>query len=133
MFERRETAHLPWNVRDRLETEAAKAMARHPARLAVWILVMLLMIASLIVGVFSLGNGPLGWLMTWLQIPTVAGMIAAMWIEFRLRRRAVIRLMLAEGGRTATCFDCGYDLRGTTGDTCPECGCRIAAAPKAEG
>jgi predicted Zn-ribbon and HTH transcriptional regulator len=36
------------------------------------------------------------------------------------------RVMIEHNMRPAVCFQCGYDLRGTTSPGCPECGRRIA-------
>ena len=33
------------------------------------------------------------------------------------------------GGRLPVCAQCDYDLRGTTGDTCPECGSVVVFRP----
>ncbi len=45
------------------------------------------------------------------------------------RLRGVIRLEIAKafrGQKPPFCFSCGYDLRGTTGSACPECGSAIS-------
>jgi hypothetical protein len=47
----------------------------------------------------------------------------------RLRRRVRARMTMEFGaGRLGTCLECGYDLRGTPGDRCSECGAPITVS-----
>jgi hypothetical protein len=49
--------------------------------------------------------------------------VIMMVFERRLRRRIAERLAAErELGRLPACLQCGYDLRGTAGGRCPECG-----------
>lgn len=43
-------------------------------------------------------------------------------------KRAFSELLIEKGIRPATCLRCGYNLRGSTSDTCPECGEKTAPA-----
>ncbi len=49
------------------------------------------------------------------------------WLLYRRIRRRVAIKVAAEltGGRLNFCAECGYDLRGTPGDCCSECGAPI--------
>ncbi|MEX0655751.1 MAG: hypothetical protein WD534_03235 [Phycisphaeraceae bacterium] len=53
-------------------------------------------------------------------------MCGVMMLHSRVLRRKLKQLMLEQGLRPSSCLDCGYDLRATEGDTCPECGGQIA-------
>jgi hypothetical protein len=59
-------------------------------------------------------------------------LIGAQFVQTRVRYHFVRRLirdaLFARGGRPALCFDCGYDLRSTDGDRCPECGAVLRRA-----
>jgi hypothetical protein len=51
---------------------------------------------------------------------------AVVWLDSRMRRR-IGRRVVDElgGGRLRVCLKCGYDLRGTPGEVCSECGASV--------
>jgi hypothetical protein len=53
------------------------------------------------------------------QIAVTAAVFIA---GIRLRRRTLLHILREQEIRPAFCLTCGYDLRGTPGDLCPECG-----------
>ena len=122
-----EAAHLGAAERSELGTEVARRTIRHPG---LWLIVL----AEAVVGVapiliyIRLGGD------FWLErVPgTIAFVVASFWplavgtgftiVMVRLRRRIVRRVLKERQIRPAVCLACGYDLRGSCGDVCPECG-----------
>jgi hypothetical protein len=71
-------------------------------------------------------------------IPWVAMVLTAVVASWQAWLRRSVRRLAAQhvwaeylSGRLQSCVDCGYDLRGLTRDTCPECGAS-AIVPKRE-
>ena len=57
--------------------------------------------------------------------------VVALWFRALLLRhavRSVIRRTWRDG-RPPVCYACGYDLRGTPADRCPECGLAVPRRP----
>ena len=118
-----EIAHLPGAQRDELRSEVTSRVFRRPR---VWLLVA----TSALLPVVPLLTFRVGW---WNALPlplvfvgtfawsVVAG-LGVMLVIARLRRHALRDVLRDRQIRPATCFGCGYDLRATPGDACPECG-----------
>jgi hypothetical protein len=62
-------------------------------------------------------------LLIWILIPQWA-LTYALHRRIRRRVRAKVEAELS-GGRLKTCLECGYDLRGTVGERCSECGALV--------
>ena len=62
----------------------------------------------------------------WLVLGFLTITFAVMWYALAIRRiRADVRRFVAQayaGQKPPFCFNCGYDLRSSRGDCCPECG-----------
>ena len=126
LITRKEIAHLPWRERSRLETEAMQRIKRQPKRMVVWL------VASFITAVYGFaGLGQVLGFWSGIQFPpfpvALIPLGIAIWFDFRFTRRVIRQLLIEADLRPTSCFDCGYDLRGTKGETYPECGCQIAA------
>ena len=69
-----------------------------------------------------LGPAVSGWHLTIpLVYPAVLSVSATWFVHHRLKR--------ARRRVPCTCASCGYDLRGTTSEVCPECGVATEPAP----
>ncbi len=83
------------------------------------------------VGLAAVTDSFLQWAL--LFVPTMPFSIAAFLYVAKIKsRRTLEQVMLERNLRPAVCFRCGYDLRGTPGDACPECGCAIAPLDRDE-
>lgn len=59
----------------------------------------------------------------------LAGLVGIWSLRRKMKtvRKRIQSMMRAENLRPATCFDCGYDLRNSESETCPECGCAVTS------
>lgn len=125
-----EIAHFPKAQRDQLRSEVTFRLFRRPS---VWLLIATSVLVSAVplLTLRSLPNA--------LPLPVVSvGMFAChmvvnvgiVLVIFRLRRHTLRDVLRDRQIRPATCFGCGYDLRATPGDLCPECGQFIECRPR---
>lgn len=82
----------------------------------------------------------LSWRLPWqlavYLLPFSLAMACVLVYQYHLIRiRGALITYLEQAGRQERlpmCLKCGYNLEGSTGSRCPECGYRIAPRPKAE-
>lgn len=127
IFYRKQTAHLPWRQRLTLEKRAAVRADRMESRDRIirWaIRAMAVMHVLGLVAIYTIG-------VTWVWLLLAALLVVQFWIMRigqRHSRSALRQLMREKRIRPAHCFECDYDLRGSTSATCPECGCDLGTA-----
>ena len=59
------------------------------------------------------------------EIFLISCFVLIRWINKRNVRRITERYLIEEQLQSSRCFECGYDLRGSTVEKCPECGARM--------
>ena len=126
----REIAHLPLARQHELLEAATRRFRRDPRT---WLLYapLCFLPAALPVAFHAL---PLRLRFQWpSHVAFVAilllGVAAQAWVWRTTVRRSLRAELSARHIRPAHCFDCGYDLRATTADRCPECGAGLPGAP----
>ena len=110
--------HLPRVERRRIAWRITPRVLRHP----LIILFMVYLLVQLIVIVFE--EPRQGNLATPLMAVFPIVFAAIMFANRHVRRRAIQRLIDAGEIHLDYCHGCHYDLRGTPGPRCPECGWR---------
>jgi hypothetical protein len=88
----------------------------------------------ILVGSYALGWAVIGELSAACYLPAYCVIVAYWYCTHRRLRKRVQAIITAElgDGKLHHCLDCGYDLRGSDGELCPECGQPIRVAPPSE-
>ena len=117
-----ELAHLSLLERFKVRKQVARNTFSHPG---FWLIVCVAFAASLaplfmLDGRLDPSTSSVGFgiQIAWLMAVAAAMSVPMVW----LRRRILLRVLKEGQIRPAFCIACGYDLRATRGDTCPECG-----------
>jgi len=128
-----ELKHLPWEVRNRIQTQAREAVYRNrPYRWIFGMAVFLYLVHTVgqFFGLDRLFHHFMFNLDSAINFVACAVILGWLVLERRLMRRERRRLLLEAGLRPGRCFDCGYYLEGYDGDECYVCGCRLVSETK---
>ena len=89
--------------------------------------VLIFNVAALVLVFYESQLGRNGWIVLLVLWMSTALLIVPLGLVFRARhRRWVAAECVRRGKRPRRCLVCGYDLRGTPGNACPECGTELA-------
>jgi hypothetical protein len=115
---------------EHLEPGQRAAVLRRVPWWTYWVMVVrAYLLGSMIATVVgAVGLRGLPWALTIVTV-VVVGVTTGVWYYLRqigdLRGRMREQIAIEFSGRRPPfCFGCGYDLRGSGGETCPECGAR---------
>ena len=118
-----EIAHLPKVERRRIAWKVTPRVLRHPLIILFMVYLLALLIAILFAPPTILYSPPtLRHLETVLLVVTPIAFVAMLIAQHHIRRHAIQRLIDAGEIHLDYCHGCHYDLRGTPGLHCPECG-----------
>jgi len=76
---------------------------------------------------WSVGKRDWAWLAVLVGVLLPVVMVTYLYWHHRLCRLEMADILYERGLRPRGCLRCGYDLRGISSDTCPECGAPLAA------
>ncbi|MEX0887016.1 MAG: hypothetical protein WD009_11310 [Phycisphaeraceae bacterium] len=118
-------AHLPKVERRRIAWGITSIVLRHPLCLICLTYLVAVFMSLVYIDVFAANSHSLRYLRLLFSSGYFVIIPLMVLLNRHVRKRAIQRLIDAGNIYLDYCLHCHYDLRGTSGDRCPECGAEI--------